>query len=72
MPDIDYKTRSRNGANANEPVAAAKTRSRPNAEYVLYARGEAVAMNSDDGVNYFGTDILGSVRSVTDNNFTKL
>ena len=111
MPDIDYKTRSRNGgnvqnqtgawratgkatgeryryiedkpqdganganadgANANEPVAAAKTRSRPNSEYVLYSNGEPVAVNADVDTSYFGTDILGSVRSVTDNNFTKL
>ena len=48
--------------------AAAKTRSRPNSEYVLYAQGEPVAVNSDNGVSYFGTDILGSVRSVTDRN----
>ncbi|MCQ2580085.1 MAG: RHS repeat-associated core domain-containing protein [Treponemataceae bacterium] len=45
---------------------AAKTRSRPNAEYVLYAYGEPVAVNADGDTSYFGTDILGSVRSVTD------
>ncbi len=34
-------------ANAGSSAAAAKTRSRPNAEYVLYARGEAVAVNAE-------------------------
>ncbi|MCQ2580032.1 MAG: hypothetical protein MJ159_05005 [Treponemataceae bacterium] len=104
MPDIDYKTRSRNGGNAQNQTgawratgkatgeryryiedkpqdganganadganasttAAAKTRSRPNAEYVLYSNGEPVAVNADGDTSYFGTDILGSVRSVTD------
>ncbi len=42
-----------------------KTRSRPNNEYVLYSYGEPVAMTNDNSTSYFGTDILGSVRSVT-------
>ena len=40
--------------------------SRPNNEYVLYSYGEPVAMSADGNASYFGTDILGSVRSVTD------
>ena len=40
--------------------------SRPNSEYVLYSYGEPVAMTNDSGTSYFGTDILGSVRNVTD------
>ncbi|MBO7485255.1 MAG: RHS repeat-associated core domain-containing protein, partial [Spirochaetaceae bacterium] len=44
----------------------AKTRSRPNNEYVLYSYGEPVAMSADGNASYFGSDILGSVRSVTD------
>ncbi|MBO4439134.1 MAG: RHS repeat-associated core domain-containing protein [Spirochaetaceae bacterium] len=46
--------------------STAKTRSRPNSEFVLYSYGEPVAMTNDSGTSYFGTDILGSVRSVTD------
>ena len=46
--------------------STAKTRSRPNNEYVLYSYGEPVGMTNDSGTSYFGTDILGSVRSVTD------
>ena len=46
--------------------STAKTRSRPNSEYVLYSYGEPVGMTNDSGTSYFGTDILGSVRSVTD------
>ena len=46
--------------------STAKTRSRPNSEFVLYSYGEPVAMANDSGTSYFGTDILGSVRSVTD------
>ena len=46
--------------------SASKTRSRPNNEYVLYSYGEPVAMTSDSGASYFGTDILGSIRNVTD------
>ena len=55
-----------NGSNAASSASAAKTRSRPNNEYVLYSYGEPVAMTNDSGTSYFGTDILGSVRSVTD------
>ena len=50
--------------------STAKTRSRPNNEYVLYSYGEPVAMTNDSGTSYFGTDILGSVRSVTDKSGT--
>lgn len=46
--------------------STAKTRSRPNNEYVLYSYGEPVGMTNDSGASYFGTDILGSVRNVTD------
>lgn len=46
--------------------STAKTRSRPNNEYVLYSYGEPVGMTNDGGTSYFATDILGSVRSVTD------
>ena len=46
--------------------STAKTRSRPNNEYVLYSYGEPVAMTNDSGTSYFGPDILGNVRSVTD------
>ena len=46
--------------------STAKTRSRPNNQYVLYSYGEPVGMTNDSGTSYFGTDILGSVRSVTD------
>ena len=46
--------------------STAKTRSRPNNEYVLYSYGEPVAMTNDSGTSYFGTDILGSVRNITD------
>ena len=55
-----------NGTNAASSTSVAKTRSRPNNEYVLYSYGEPVAMTNDSGTSYFGTDILGSVRSVTD------
>ena len=56
------------GNNTNSSVSAngTKTRSRPNNEYVLYSYGEPVAIYNDNGTSYFGTDILGSVRSVTD------
>ena len=54
------------GAQASSSANGAKTRSRPNSEYVLYAYGEPVGTNSDNEISYFGTDILGSVRSVTD------
>ena len=46
--------------------STAKTRSRPNNEYVLYSYGEPIAMANDSGTSYFGTDLLGSVRNVTD------
>ncbi len=55
-----------NGTNAASSASGAKTRSRPNNEYVLYSYGEPVGMTNDSGTSYFGTDILGSVRSVTD------
>jgi len=32
----------------------------------LYSNGEPVGMSADGAQSYFGTDILGSVRSVTD------
>ncbi|MBO7486455.1 MAG: RHS repeat-associated core domain-containing protein, partial [Spirochaetaceae bacterium] len=56
------------GNNTNSSVSAngTKTRSRPNNEYVLYSYGEPVAMTNDSGTLYFGPDILGSVRNVTD------
>ncbi len=54
------------GAQASSSANGAKTRSRPNSEYVLYSNGEPVAMSADGDTSYFGTDILGSVRSVTD------
>ena len=47
-------------------AAGAKTRSRPSNEYVLYSYGEPIAMTADGNASYFGTDILGSVRNVTD------
>ena len=47
-------------------TSTTKTRSRPNNEYVLYTYGEPVAISADGVPSYFGTDILGSVRSVTD------
>ena len=47
-------------------ASGAKTRSRPNNEFVLYSYGEPVAMSADGTTSYFGTDILGSVRNVTD------
>ena len=54
-------------SNSNASTGStAKTRSRPNSEFVLYSYGEPVAMNNDSGTSYFGTDILGSVRNVTD------
>ena len=55
-----------NGTNAASSASGAKTRSRPNNEYVLYSYGEPVAMSANGNASYFGTDILGSVRSVTD------
>ncbi|MBR4824176.1 MAG: DUF4329 domain-containing protein, partial [Spirochaetaceae bacterium] len=55
-----------NGTNAASSASGAKTRSRPNNEYVLYSYGEPVAMTNDSGTSYFGTDILGSVRNITD------
>ena len=55
-----------NGTNVASSASGAKTRSRPNNEYVLYSFGEPVAMTNDSGTSYFGTDILGSVRNVTD------
>ena len=55
-----------NGTNAASSASGAKTRSRPNNEFVLYSYGEPVAMSADGNASYFGTDILGSVRSVTD------
>ncbi len=55
-----------NGTNAASSASGAKTRSRSNNEYVLYSYGAPAAVNSDDGTSYFGTDILGSVRNVTD------
>ena len=54
------------GTNSTTSTSTAKTRSRPNNEYVLYSYGEPVAMSADGVTSYFGTDILGSVRSVTD------
>ena len=55
-----------NGTNAASSASGAKMRSRPNNEYVLYSYGEPVAMSADGNASYFDTDILGSVRSVTD------
>ncbi len=55
-----------NSTNAASSASSAKTRSRPNNEYVLYSYGEPVAMTNDSGTSYFGTDILGSIRNVTD------
>ena len=54
------------GGGSSAAASVAKTRSRPNNEYVLYSYGEPVAMSADGNASYFGTDILGSVRSVTD------
>ena len=51
-------------------AGGAKTRSRASSEYVLYSHGAPAAVNSDDGTSYFGTDILGSVRNVTDKSGT--
>ena len=59
-----------NGTNSSASASGAKTRSRPNNEYVLYSYGEPVAMSADGNASYFGTDILGSVRSVTDKSGT--
>ncbi|MBP5329273.1 MAG: LysM peptidoglycan-binding domain-containing protein [Spirochaetaceae bacterium] len=56
-----------NSTNSSASVNGIKTRSRPNNEYVLYSYGEPVAISADGATGYFGTDILGSVRSVTDN-----
>ena len=57
---------SESGTNPSTSTTTAKTRSRPNNEYVLYSYGEPVAMSSDNNTSYFGIDILGSVRNVTD------
>ncbi len=54
------------GSSTSTSISTTKTRSRPNNEYVLYSYGEPVAMSADGATSYFGTDILGSVRSVTD------
>ncbi|MBP5601223.1 MAG: RHS repeat-associated core domain-containing protein [Treponema sp.] len=54
------------GGSSSVAAGGAKTRSRSNNEYVLYSYGEPVAMSADGNANYFGTDILGSVRNVTD------
>ncbi|NLF83081.1 MAG: RHS repeat-associated core domain-containing protein, partial [Candidatus Gastranaerophilales bacterium] len=51
---------------AGTSASGAKTRSRPSNEYVLYSYGEPVAVSADGNTSYFGTDILGSVRNVTD------
>ena len=40
-----------NGSNAASSASAAKTRSRPNNEYVLYSFGEPVAMTDDSGTS---------------------
>ncbi|MBR4824340.1 MAG: RHS repeat-associated core domain-containing protein [Spirochaetaceae bacterium] len=52
--------------NAASSASGAKARSRPNNEYVLYSYGEPVAKSADGNASYFGTDIFGSVRNVTD------
>ena len=54
------------GGGSSAAAGGAKTRSRASSEYVLYSHGVPAAVNSDEGTSYFGTDILGSVRSVTD------
>ncbi|MCR5798394.1 MAG: RHS repeat-associated core domain-containing protein [Eubacterium sp.] len=54
------------GGGSSAAAGGAKTRSRASSEYVLYSHGAPAAVNSDDGTSYFGTDILGSVRNVTD------
>ena len=54
------------GGGSSVAANGTKTRNRPNSEYVLYSYGEPVGMTNDSGTSYFGTDILGSVRSVTD------
>ncbi|MDD6486723.1 MAG: RHS repeat-associated core domain-containing protein, partial [Spirochaetales bacterium] len=54
------------GGSSSAAAGGAKTRSRASSEYVLYSHGVPAAVNSDDGTSYFGTDILGSVRNVTD------
>ncbi|MBO7485926.1 MAG: RHS repeat-associated core domain-containing protein [Spirochaetaceae bacterium] len=54
------------GTNSSTSTSTSKTRSRPNSEYVLYSYGEPVALSVNGNASYFGTDILGSVRSVTD------
>ncbi|MBR4824338.1 MAG: RHS repeat-associated core domain-containing protein [Spirochaetaceae bacterium] len=64
------ETGKANGTNIASSASGAKTRSRPNNEYVLYSYGEPVAMSADGNASYFGTDILGSVRSVTDKSGT--
>ena len=58
------------GGGSSAAAGGAKTRSRPNNEYVLYSYGEPVGMTNDSGTSYFGTDILGSVRNVTDKSGT--
>ena len=57
---------SENATSTSAAGATAQTRSRPSNEYVLYAYGEPIAMTADGNASYFGTDILGSVRNVTD------
>ncbi|NLF84094.1 MAG: RHS repeat-associated core domain-containing protein [Candidatus Gastranaerophilales bacterium] len=57
---------SETGASSTSASTTAQTRSRPSNEYVLYSYGEPVAMTADGNASYFGTDILGSVRNVTD------
>ncbi len=57
---------SGNSTNGSASANGAKTLSRPNSEYVLYSYGEPVAMSANGNASYFGTDILGSVRSVID------
>ena len=54
------------GGGSSAAASGAKTRSRASSEYVLYSHGAPIAVNSDEGTSYFGTDILGSVRNVTD------
>ena len=54
-------------ANSNTSTSStAKARSSPSNEYVLNSYGEPVGMTNDGGTSYFGTDILGTIRNVTD------
>ncbi len=57
---------SETAGNTISSTSLTKTRSRPNNEYVLYSYGEPVAMSADGNASYFGSDILGSIRAVTD------